>query len=45
MPNRIPLIVYGGPVVTGTYAQKVDHYSILRTLEDMYAPAVHRKGL
>ncbi|HEY1484859.1 MAG TPA: alkaline phosphatase family protein [Micromonosporaceae bacterium] len=36
VPNRIPLVMYGAPIVTGVYAQKVNHYSILRTIEDMY---------
>jgi hypothetical protein len=34
--NRIPLVMYGQPVVTGVYKQKVNHYSILRTIENMY---------
>ncbi len=37
VPNRIPLVLYGDAVVTGTYTQQANHYSILRTLEDMYA--------
>jgi phosphatidylinositol-3-phosphatase len=36
VPNRIPLVIYGQPVVTGEYSQKVNHYSILRTIESMY---------
>ena len=39
VPNRIPLVVYGQPVKTGSYAQKVNHYSVLRTIEDMYGLA------
>jgi phosphatidylinositol-3-phosphatase len=35
-PNRIPLVMYGQPIRTGTYTGKVNHYSILRTIESMY---------
>jgi hypothetical protein len=35
--NRIPLIVYGQPAVTGRYTERVNHYSVLRTIEDMYS--------
>jgi phosphatidylinositol-3-phosphatase len=34
--NRIPLVVYGQHVKTGTYRTRVDHYSVLRTIEDLY---------
>jgi acid phosphatase len=37
--NHIPTIVYGANVKAGKYAQAVDHYGLLRTLEDMYALA------
>jgi acid phosphatase len=37
--SRIPLIVYGQGVKTGAYGRKVNHYSLLRTLEDMYGLA------
>lgn len=33
--NRIPTLVIGPSVVPGKYAQKVDHYSILHTIEKM----------
>ena len=34
--NHIPLIFAGADLVPDTYAETVDHYSILRMLEDMY---------
>ena len=34
--NQIPTIFYGGPVVAGNYSERIDHYSVLRTIEDMY---------
>jgi phospholipase C len=34
--DRIPTIIYGAHVAPGTYANWIDHYSILRTIEDMY---------
>ncbi len=34
--NRIPLIVTGQMVRPGRYAESVDHYTMLRTLEDMF---------
>lgn len=34
--NRIPTILAGAPVRPGRYAEHVDHYTILRTLETMY---------
>ncbi|MBW8487181.1 alkaline phosphatase family protein [Actinomadura parmotrematis] len=34
--NRIPTVVYGAHVKTGTYATQWNHYNLLRTLEDMY---------
>jgi acid phosphatase len=34
--NRILTLLYGAHVRAGTSAQRVDHYSLLRTLEDMY---------
>jgi hypothetical protein len=35
--NQIPTIFYGPQVVTGKYGEYVDHFGLLRTLEDMYA--------
>jgi phosphatidylinositol-3-phosphatase len=35
-PNRIPVIFYGANVKTGTYNEKIDHYNLLSTLEQMY---------
>jgi phosphatidylinositol-3-phosphatase len=34
--NHIATIFYGASVVPGEYAETIDHYSVLRTLEDMY---------
>ena len=34
--NRIPLIITGQLVKPGRYAEPVDHYRLLRTLEDMF---------
>jgi len=34
--NRIPTVFYGQPVKAGAYSERIDHYSVLRTLEDMY---------
>lgn len=43
--NRIPTIFAGPMVKTGRYDGRIDHYSVLRTLEDMYglAPAGHSR--
>ncbi len=34
--NQIPTIVVGPMVQPGDYAMRIDHYNLLRTLEDMY---------
>jgi len=34
--NHIATIFYGAAVKTGAYAEPITHYSVLRTLEDMY---------
>jgi len=34
--NTIPTIFYGPMVQPGRYAERVDHYRVLRTLEDLY---------
>jgi phosphatidylinositol-3-phosphatase len=34
--NRIPTIFVGPMVKPGQYSEKIDHYSVLRTIEDMY---------
>lgn len=34
--NQIPTIFYGPMVETGSYAQRVNQFNLLRTLEDMY---------
>lgn len=35
-PNRIPMIFYGANVKTGSYDEKINHYNLLSTLEQMY---------
>ena len=35
--NQITTIITGQKVLAGQYANHIDHYSILRTIEDMYA--------
>jgi acid phosphatase len=37
--NKVPTIFYGAHVRTGSYGEHITHYSILRTLEDMYGLA------
>jgi acid phosphatase len=41
--NRIATIIVGAPVKPGRYQEPLDHYGLLRTLEDMYglAPLGH----
>jgi hypothetical protein len=34
--NRIPTVFVGAPVRPGAYAERIDHYDVLRTLEDAY---------
>lgn len=34
--NRIPTIIYGANVKTGTYAEPISHYNVLSTVEQMY---------
>ena len=39
--NHIPTLLYGAHVRRGSYPQHVTHYSLLRTIEDMYRlPAI-----
>jgi phosphatidylinositol-3-phosphatase len=41
--NHIATVLVGPMVAGGTYDQRIDHYSLLRTLEDMYGlPAIGR---
>jgi acid phosphatase len=35
-PNSLPTFFVGPMVKTGRYAERIDHYRVLRTLEDMY---------
>lgn len=37
--NQIATIFYGAHVSTGTYDEPITHYSVLRTMEDMYGVA------
>jgi phosphatidylinositol-3-phosphatase len=34
--NRIPTVFFGGPVRPGQYAERIDHYTVLRTIEAFY---------
>jgi hypothetical protein len=34
--NNIATLFYGQPVRTGTYTEHIDHFDVLRTIEDMY---------
>jgi hypothetical protein len=34
--NQIPTIFYGANVAAGQYSTAINHYSVLRTIEDMY---------
>lgn len=36
MTNQIPTIFYGAGVKTGRYSERINHYNVLRTIEDMY---------
>ncbi len=49
-PNQIPTLVAGQHVKPGTYDERADHYTILRTLEALYGlpgigNAAHRSPL
>jgi phosphatidylinositol-3-phosphatase len=41
--NLIPTIMVGARVVPGNYGERIDHYAVLRTVEDFYglAPLAH----
>jgi len=34
--NQIPTIFYGASVKPGQYSEKITHYNVLRTIEQMY---------
>jgi hypothetical protein len=34
--NKVPTIFFGAGVAPGTYNEYIDHYRVLRTIEDMY---------
>ena len=43
--NQIPTIFVGPMVKSGRYAEKINHYNVLRTLEDMYGlPAANNSA-
>ncbi len=42
--NNIYTVLVGEHVVPGEYAQRVDHYSVLRTIEDLYGLAPLRRA-
>jgi hypothetical protein len=37
--NKVPTIFYGAHVRPGTFSERVSHYRVLRTIEDMYGLA------
>ncbi|GAC1314070.1 MAG: phosphatidylinositol-3-phosphatase [Vulcanimicrobiaceae bacterium] len=37
--NTIATVLYGPMIKPGTYAQRISHYNVLRTIEDLYALA------
>jgi acid phosphatase len=37
--NLIPTIMVGAGVVPGNYSERIDHYAVLRTIEDFYSLA------
>ena len=37
--NSIPTIFYGPMVKPGKYTERIDHYNVLRTLQDLYGLA------
>jgi acid phosphatase len=43
--NTIPTILFGPMVKPGAYSERIDHYTTLRTIEDLYglAPTGHAK--
>ncbi|MEO6688374.1 MAG: alkaline phosphatase family protein [Dokdonella sp.] len=36
VPNQIPMVFAGASLIHGSYSEWVNHYGVLRTLEDMY---------
>jgi phospholipase C len=34
--NQIPTLIVGGNVIPGTYSENINHYNVLRTVEDFY---------
>ena len=37
MSNQVPTVFYGAGVKTGQYSEHINHFNVLRTVEDMYA--------
>lgn len=35
-PNQIPMVFAGSNLIAGSYDEMVDHYGVLRTIEEMY---------
>jgi len=42
--NHIPTLFVGPMVAPGKYAEKITHYNVLRTIEDMYGLAPLKKA-
>jgi hypothetical protein len=39
--NKISTVFYGAYVMTGTYSQTINHYNVLRTIEDAFSLTTH----
>ncbi len=39
--NKISTVFYGAYVMTGTYSQTINHYNVLRTIEDAFSLSTH----
>ena len=39
--NKIATVFYGANVVQGSYSQTINHYNVLRTIEDAFRSASH----
>jgi PKD repeat protein len=38
-PNRVPTVITGDGVASGAYSETINHYSVLRTIQDAYGLA------
>jgi acid phosphatase len=36
LQNRIPTFFFGPMIKPGRYTEKIDHYTVLRTIEDIF---------